>query len=199
MSFPTAISKCFVRKLRSQQPHLKMAKGYFHMSPRRGRIIERLRENEVPIQAIASSVGLGKSSVYPYLSRVTQQTAKEASRRNSFQPKYDPRGERALVNTARKERRTTLGVLAASENVPVSTVRRVLAKNGITKKRAATKPFLSEDHRRKRLDWCRQHENGRPKTGTMSSGPTRLLCRSEKTQRSPGSSAILTNDSTPTA
>lgn len=141
------------------EPHFEMEKKYQRMSPRRGRAMQCLRETGSSMSSIASAFGVNQSTVSRYLSRGSQASAPTRTLKKSQMPKLGPRGARALVRAAKKERTATLKALSNSADVSASTARSVLRKNGICKRRAAIKPFLDDDKKRKRLDWCRKHQN----------------------------------------
>src|SRR5204862_8136761 len=83
----------------------------------------------------------------------TDQNRFSNASRSSRPPKLTSKAERRLLRAASQDTRATLKALAtpskSGRQLPRTTVRKVLKKNGKARRRARRKPFLSKVHKRR--------------------------------------------------
>jgi len=108
---------------------------------------------------IAVQVGIPVFSVYSILRRYEVAGTVETPKRPGRPPSLTERDIRRVVRTSKQNRRKTLQDITnlACPNVSPDTVRKALVANGINSRVAAKKPYLSAQHRLKRLQFAKRY------------------------------------------
>ena len=114
--------------------------------------IHRMAADGVVGRRIAQLLGISKTCVYRIL---RDGPGKKVTNKRGPKPSVSARIERRVVAEIRKRPRVGLGKIAALfvNEVSESTVRRIVAARGMTRKKATRRPVLREQHRSARLEF----------------------------------------------
>lgn len=126
-------------------------------TPIDARVVRILQSTGLKQGAIAKELGCSQGRVSQLLKQPEIKGTEWGASRSGRPSTISAAHRRALCRTAQKERRAPLQELATGHNVSVSSARRILKESGIQKRRPAKKPFLHQEHRKARLQWCREH------------------------------------------
>jgi transposase len=123
--------------------------------------IVTLRSAGWQVKIIAEHTGHKLDTVYRTLRNFDSRNTVERLEGSGRPKKLNDRDVRTLVKHAKANRRATLGDITNSlpTNVSERTVRRTLHANGINSRIAKKKPYLSAVHRKKRLDFAKNHQS----------------------------------------
>jgi transposase len=123
--------------------------------------IVTLRTGGWEVKKIAEHTGHKLDTVYRTLRNFKSRNTLERLEGSGRPKKLNDRDTRSLVKYLRANRRATLGDITNSLPVKVSegTIRKALRANGINNRIAKKKPFLSDIHIKKRLDFAKQHKS----------------------------------------
>lgn len=143
-------------------------KSFARVSSSEHDAMRRMHENGTGIKAIAKAMGRSPATVSKHVFK--KNTAKKVQGR----PKHairTPKGFRALERVYKKllkasggNKEVTAGVLKAEMKLDcnVKTVRRAFAENGYMFRPLYEKPDLSDDDKKARWAWARQHKHRSP-------------------------------------
>jgi transposase len=130
-------------------------------------VIIYLHEQGESLQAIATKVGCGKTTVSDTIRRL-RTTGTTSPRKSPGRPKvFDLRAQASLAKlvTNKKNRRLTLNQIRAlwekktRNAVSINTIRCALKNAGLRSCVARRKPFLTETHMANRLNWALQRRH----------------------------------------
>ncbi|KAF4620782.1 hypothetical protein D9613_000081 [Agrocybe pediades] len=104
--------------------------------------------------------GVSKTSAHRIWKRYESQGNTENLPRSGRPSKVNDRMRRCIVQTARKNRRMPLTEVAKNipANISISTIRRVLAKEGYHRRCARKVPYLTNRHKSERLSWAKLYK-----------------------------------------
>ena len=116
-------------------------------------------------KAIVQYFGMPQSTVSNILRKSRASDGNNGPKKRGRKQILSPRSIRNLLKYAKKNRFKSLHTItnefneSRAETVSMSTVRRVLHKNGIQRYATVTKPFLSIRNVKARIQWARRHES----------------------------------------
>jgi len=110
---------------------------------------------------IIEKTGRSKSAINKTLTRYDYKTFTGVTPPPGNPKILSERKKRNLVRVVRKHRRKTLSDITniLPDNPSVRTLQRELKEVGIQKHIAIKKPWISDENKQKRLDWCRAHKD----------------------------------------
>src|SRR5579862_6636255 len=134
--------------------------GFLHVTPRRACGVIMLRKAGLPYGQIRAISGLHKETIHQVLKRAVQHPEDPtATRPRSGAPKkLSLRDERHLVRTAVNNRNISITALCKQFSCCAATMKAALSKYGYHKRVARRKPFLTANHKKKRLAFAQAHE-----------------------------------------
>ncbi|GFU67176.1 transposable element Tcb2 transposase [Trichonephila clavipes] len=140
----------------------------------RGRMIGKLKEGRT-VTSVAAEFGINKSVVLRAW-KAFQTTGTAVTKVCDGRPRTTTAGnERYIILQAKRGRRQSASVIvqqlstATGRQVSGFTVARRLHKGGLFARRPGRCLPLKVDHRRHRLQWCREHKNWATVNGVVSS------------------------------
>lgn len=136
-----------------------------HLTEAKRAIIVHLYKTGKSQREISKEAGVAKTTVANTIKRFAEQGNLQERKGRGRKKIVTPRAERTLVRLSLANRR--LGSIdlckelreSTGKKVCPSTVRRVLIRNGLKGCKPRKKPLLTEAHRKKRLEWAKQHQN----------------------------------------
>jgi transposase len=127
------------------------------------RLVFKLHDQNFSVPQIAATLELPRSTIYRFIQgrEKQQDRIEKRPKRPGRKPKLTRRGERALLRHVNNNPQDTFAALAtpskSGQQLHPCTVRRYLRKNELYAFKPRRKPFLSENHRRARLKWAKEH------------------------------------------
>lgn len=114
---------------------------------------------------IASELNIPISTVYRYISLIKKKKVPNMTKKSGRRPKLDGENRKRLLNIALKNDQFSIRQVTqrfkdlTNLSIGKSTTARYLKKNNISKKAPYYKPNLTEEHMKKRVEWCLKHRD----------------------------------------
>ncbi|XP_067930744.1 uncharacterized protein [Watersipora subatra] len=132
-----------------------------HLTEAKRAVIVHLYQESKSQREIAKEVKVAKSTVCNTIKRFGEQGDLQERKGRGRKKTVRLRAERTLVRLSTRNRRLNSVELcrglkeSTGKDVCPSTVRRVLIRNGLKGCKPRKKPFLTEVHRKRRLEWAK--------------------------------------------
>lgn len=152
--YPYPCNLFTISKLQKCLANVNMS-GNVELTPsKRGRILQQVHDG-VPYRQIAETQDCALGTVALTIKRDRIHHTRNSLERTGRPHKLTERDERAVVRTLRKNPRLRLGDVAKQFNCSRNLIRKTAHKNGLHRRVARRKPFMSAKTVKKRIEWAK--------------------------------------------